>query len=142
MGGGSDPRATDLEVLVQDLVAHGALQFHALALGGAGERAVRQRVGSRCLPSVPQQPALAAELQLAHVAGVQRHAHVGQGVRHASGAVGERGPAHAAEAGVRQVALGVSAHGRRVRGHGGAAGLARHGAPRRLQEDKKKVKPR
>lgn len=84
---------------------------------------------------VPQQLALAAELQLTHAAGEELDPDVGEGVGHAGRAVRERGAAHPAQPQLRQVALAVLPDGERVRGEGSQAGFTRR-LPAHLQDSR------
>lgn len=83
---------------------------------------------------VAQQFALAAELQVTHVAGEELRPDVGEGVCDADGPVLERGSAHSAEAELRQVGLRMSADGGRVGWKRRGAGFTRQHVPRHLEE--------
>lgn len=78
---------TNLEVLAEGFGAHGALQLCAQALAAADQCPLRYGVAGGCLTVMTQQFVWAAELQVAHVAGEELHASVGEAVGDAGGVV-------------------------------------------------------
>ncbi|TNN73343.1 hypothetical protein EYF80_016506 [Liparis tanakae] len=107
----SSKASTHREVGPEALGAHGALQLGVQVLAAVGQRHLWYGVAGGRLPVVAQQPVLAAELQVAHVAGEQLQPDVGEAVGGAGAAVRERGAAHPAEPQLRQVGLGVPPDG-------------------------------